>query len=96
MVAKCVSVKFTVNPNMYLNTNENENENDHNLNGIVGANIVLINSLKPTNIIMGVWNQVNIQFSFNNTSPSVVLCVCRNNCAIVTNQEKKKNIERVC
>lgn len=65
-------------------------------NTVVGAHIVLINGLQPTNIIVGVWNQVNIEFPLHNTTPSVVLCVfTTNKCAMETEQEKKgKSRER--
>lgn len=42
------------------------------LNGIIGADIVLINSLQPTNIIVRVRYQMNIKLPMNNALRSIV------------------------
>jgi len=43
-----------------------------NLNAIVGPNIVLINGLEPANIVMGMSNEMNIQFAWHNACSSIV------------------------
>lgn len=45
----------------------------HNLNAVVWSNIVLINSLQPSNVVVGMRNQMNIQLAFHHATPCVVL-----------------------
>lgn len=44
----------------------------NDLNGVVGTDIVLINSFQPSNIVVSVRNQVNIELPRKNGCISIV------------------------
>jgi sRNA-binding regulator protein Hfq len=54
---------------------ERHRKKKHYPNGVVGSNVVLINGFKPTNIIMGVRNQVNVYFVRDDSVCCVVVYI---------------------
>jgi hypothetical protein len=43
-----------------------------NLNGIIGANVVLVNGLQPSDVVVGVRDQMNIELAGNNARRRIV------------------------
>lgn len=67
---------MSVNPSVTvssLNSNTHEpRERERDLDGIVGANVILVNGLQPTNIVVSVRNQMDIKLSGDYALRSIV------------------------
>lgn len=61
---------------------------DYDLDTVIWSNIVLINSLQPSDVVVGMRNQMNVQFALHNAGSSVVLHVSATDCSNGTKQKR--------